>query len=45
MAALPGIQDQESARVPVARARERARLDPAAALELAVEETRAERER
>ena len=34
VAALPGIQDQESARVPVARARERARLDPAAALGL-----------
>jgi predicted transcriptional regulator len=42
---LRGIQDQESARALVARARERAQLDPEAALELAVEETRAERER
>jgi len=42
---LRGIQDQESARVLVARVRERAQLDPEAALELAVEETRAERKR
>ena len=36
---LRGIQDQASARTLVAQARERARLDPDAALELAVEET------
>lgn len=42
---LRGIQDQESARTLVAQARKRARLDPDAALELAVEETRAARKR
>lgn len=40
---LRGIQDQASARVLVAQARKRAELDPDAALELAVEETRAAR--
>jgi predicted transcriptional regulator len=40
---LRGIQDQASARVLVAQARKRAQLDPDAALELAVEETRAAR--
>jgi hypothetical protein len=42
---LRGIQDQESARTLVAKARKRAQLDPDAALELAVEETRAARKR
>lgn len=40
---LRGIQDQASARVLVAHARKRAQLEPDAALELAVEETRAAR--
>ena len=40
-----GIQDQASARALVAQARKRAPLDPNAALELAVEETRAARKR
>ena len=42
---LRGIQDQESARALVARARKRAQLDPDGALELAVEETRGARKR
>lgn len=42
---LRGIQAQASARTLVAQARERARLDPEAALELAVEETHAARQR
>lgn len=42
---LRGIQDQASARALVAQARERAQLDPASALELAVKETRAARKR
>lgn len=37
---LRGIQDRASAQTLVAQARERARLDPDAALDLAVEETR-----
>lgn len=41
---LRGIRDQASARALVAQARERARLAPGKALELAVEETRATRE-
>lgn len=42
---LRGIKGRESARSLVARARERAQLDPDEALQLAVEETRAARER
>ena len=42
---LRGIQDQASARALVAQARKRAQRDPDAALELAVEETRATRKR
>ena len=40
---LRGIRDQASARSLVAAARKHARLDPADALKLAVEETRAAR--
>ena len=42
---LRGIRDQASARSLVAAARKHARLSPADALKLAVEETRAARER
>jgi len=42
---LRGIKDQASARALVAQARKRAQLDPDAALELAVEETRVARKR
>lgn len=42
---LRGIQTQESARALVDKARKRARLEPDAALELGVEETRAVRDR
>ena len=42
---LRGIQGQATARTLVAQARKRAQLDPDAALELAVEETRAARKR
>lgn len=42
---LRGIQGQASARALVEQARKRAQLDPDAALELAVEETRAARKR
>lgn len=42
---LRGIQDQASARALVARARKHARLEPNEAMELAVEETRATRQR
>lgn len=42
---LRGIKEQDSARVLVAEARERAQLTPEAALALAVEETRTERQR
>ena len=42
---LRGIRDHASARSLVAAARKRARLEPDEALELAVEETRAARER
>jgi predicted transcriptional regulator len=42
---LRGIQSQASASALVAEARKRAQLDPDAALELAVEETRAARRR
>jgi predicted transcriptional regulator len=42
---LRGIQTQESARALVDRARKRAQLEPDAALEVAVEETRAVRDR
>jgi len=42
---LRGIRDQASARALVAAARKHARLDPADALRLATEETRAARER
>ena len=41
---LNGIGDQAGARSLVAKARERARMAPGKALELAVEETRATRE-
>ncbi|MDZ7685710.1 MAG: ribbon-helix-helix protein, CopG family [Gammaproteobacteria bacterium] len=42
---LRGIQSQESARALVAQARERANLEPDEALNLAIEETRANRGR
>jgi len=42
---LRGIQDQASARALVAQARERSQLDPDNALDVAVEETRAARQR
>lgn len=42
---LRGIQDPTSTRALVAQARQRAQLEPDAALELAVEETRAARKR
>ena len=42
---LRGIQDPASTRALVAQARQRAQLEPDAALELAVEETRAARKR
>jgi len=42
---LRGIRDQASARALVAQARKRAQLDSDAALELAVEQTRAVRKR
>jgi len=42
---LRGIRDQASARALVAQARKRAQLDSDAALELAVEQTRAARKR
>jgi predicted transcriptional regulator len=42
---LRGIQDQASARALVAAARKRAHLDAGEAMKLAVEETRAARER
>ena len=42
---LWGIQDPASTRALVAQARQRAQLEPDAALELAVEETRAARKR
>ena len=42
---LRGIQDHASAQALVAQARERAKLDPESATQLALEETRSARER